>query len=164
MWAKSSHSACWCNERIWKCWLWTYRDLHNKSESCSVVSDSLLPHRLYSPWNSLGQNTGVGSLSLLHGIFPAQGLNPGLPHCRWILYQLSHKGSPHTNGKDFFLKPSLHQPPSHQERLTKALIALGKTYCLLPTEYQILTTSRLISVPIQVCLDPCIGYLARGCS
>ena len=46
------------------------------------------------PWNSLGQNTGVGSLSLLQGIFPTQGLNPGLPHCRRILYQLSHKGSP----------------------------------------------------------------------
>ena len=49
---------------------------------------------LYSPWNSPGQNTGVGSLSLLQGIFPTQGLNPGLPHCWWILYQLSHKGSP----------------------------------------------------------------------
>ena len=39
------------------------------------------------PWNSLGQNTGVGSLSLLQGIFPTQGLNPGLPHCQRILYQ-----------------------------------------------------------------------------
>ena len=52
------------------------------------------PHGLYSPWNSPGQNTGVGSLSLLQGIFPTQGLNPGLWHCRQILYQLSHKGSP----------------------------------------------------------------------
>ena len=43
-----------------------------------------------SPWNSPGQNTGVGSLSLLQGIFPTQGLNSGLPHCRQILYQLSH--------------------------------------------------------------------------
>ena len=59
-----------------------------------VVSDSLQNHELYSPWNSPGQNTGVGSLSLLQGIFLTQGLNPGLPHCRWILYQLSHKGSP----------------------------------------------------------------------
>ena len=58
------------------------------------MSDSLPPHRLYSPWNSPGQNTGVGGLSLLQGIFPTQGLNPGLPHCRQILYQLSHKGSP----------------------------------------------------------------------
>ena len=64
------------------------------SESCSIVSNSLQPHELYSWWNSLGQNTGVGSLSLLQEIFPIQGLNPGLPHCRQILYQLSHKGSP----------------------------------------------------------------------
>ena len=63
-------------------------------ESCSVVSNSLRPHGLYSPRNSPGQNTGVCSLSLLQGIFPTQGLNPGLPHCRQILYQLSHKGSP----------------------------------------------------------------------
>ena len=62
------------------------------SESRSVVSDSLRPHGLYSPGNSPGQNTGVGSLSLLPGIFPTQGLNPGLPHCGWILYQLSHNG------------------------------------------------------------------------
>ena len=57
-------------------------------------SDSLWPHGLYSPWNSPGQNTGVGSLSLLQGIFPTQGSNPDLPHCRRILYQLSHQGSP----------------------------------------------------------------------
>ena len=48
------------------------------------------PHGLYSPWNSPGQNTGVGSLSLLQQIFPTQGLL----HCRWILYQLSYEGSP----------------------------------------------------------------------
>ena len=65
----------------------------SESASCPVV-DSLRPHRLYSPWNSPGQNTGVGSLSLLQGIFPTQGLNPGLPHSRQILYQLSHRGSP----------------------------------------------------------------------
>ena len=65
------------------------------SESHSVVSDPLQPHRLYSPWNSPGQNTGVDSLLLLQKIFfPTQGSNPGLLHCRWILYQPSHKGSP----------------------------------------------------------------------
>ena len=64
------------------------------SESRSIMSDSLEPHGLYSPWNSPGRNTGVSSLSLLQGIFPTQGSNPGLPHCKWILYQLSHKGSP----------------------------------------------------------------------
>ena len=51
------------------------------------------PHGLYSPRNSPGQNTGVGSCSLLRGITPTQRLNLGLPHCRQILYQLSHKGS-----------------------------------------------------------------------
>ena len=55
---------------------------------------SLQPHGLYSPWNSPGQDTGVGSLSLLQGVFPTQGSNSGLLHCRWILYQLSRKGSP----------------------------------------------------------------------
>ena len=65
-----------------------------ESESRSVLSDSLQPHGLYSPWNSPGQNTGVGSLSLFQGIFPTEGSNPGLPHCRWILYHLSHQGSP----------------------------------------------------------------------
>ena len=65
-----------------------------QSESHSVVSDSLRPHALYSPWNSPHQNTGVGSLSLLQRIFPIQGSNPGLLHCRRILYQLNHKGSP----------------------------------------------------------------------
>ena len=44
--------------------------------------------------DSPGKNTGVGCLSLLQGIFPTQGLNPGLQHCRQILYCLSHQGSP----------------------------------------------------------------------
>ena len=57
----------------------------------------LQTHRLYGPWNSLGQNTRVGSVSLLQGIFPTQGLNSGFLHCRQIPYQLSHKGSPVTD-------------------------------------------------------------------
>ena len=64
------------------------------SESCSVMSDSLQSHGVYSPWNSPGQNTGVGSHSVLQRIFPTQGSNPGLPHCWRVLYQLSHQGSP----------------------------------------------------------------------
>ena len=65
----------------------------------SVMSDSLQPDGLYSPWNSPGQNPGVGRLSCFQGIFPTQGSNPGLPHCRRILYQLSHKGSPKNTGR-----------------------------------------------------------------
>ena len=48
------------------------------------------------PWNSPGQNTGVSSCPLPQGIFPTQWSNPGLPHCRQILYHLSHQGSPRT--------------------------------------------------------------------
>ena len=62
------------------------------------MSDSLQPHGQYSPWNSPGQNTGVGSLntdvgslSFLQGIFPTQGSIQGLLHCRGILYQLSYQ-------------------------------------------------------------------------
>ena len=58
------------------------------------VFDSLQPYGLHSPWNSQGQNTGVGSFSLLQGIFPTKRSNLCLPHCRQILYQLSHQGSP----------------------------------------------------------------------
>ena len=64
-----------------------------KCESRSVVSESLWPHRLYSPWGSPGQKTGVGSCSLLQEIIPTQVSNPGLPNCRQILYQLSYHGS-----------------------------------------------------------------------
>ena len=78
----------------------------HESESHSVTSNSLQPHGLYSPWNSPGQNTGVGSLSLLQGIIPTQGSNPGLPHCRQIIYQLSYQRSPnrYININNFFFK------------------------------------------------------------
>ena len=116
-------------------WITEIMDLYRKwSASRSVVSHSLQPHGLYSPWNSPGQNTGVGSQfpspadlpnpgikpgssalqvdslpaeppgktkntglgshSLLQQILQTQGLNPGLLHCRRILYQLSHQGCP----------------------------------------------------------------------
>ena len=60
------------------------------TQSCPTFCDS---HGLYSPWNFPGQNTGVGSRSLLQGIFLTQGSNPGLPHCKQILYQMNHQGS-----------------------------------------------------------------------
>ena len=67
--------------------------------NCSIFSDSLQPHglspdRILCPWNSPDKNIGVGCHSLLQVIFPSQGLNPGLPHCRQILYYLSHQESP----------------------------------------------------------------------
>ena len=62
------------------------------AQSCPTLCDPT--DRLYSSWNSPGENPGVGSLSLLQGIFPIQGSNPGLTCCRQILYQLSHSGGP----------------------------------------------------------------------
>ena len=65
------------------------------AQSCLTLwPHELEPAKLLCLWNSPGKNTGVGRHSLLQGIFPAQGLNPGLPHCRQILYLLSHLGSP----------------------------------------------------------------------
>ena len=63
--------------------------------SRSVVSNSPQPHglqptRLLHPWDFPGKSTGVGCHFLLQGIFPIQGLNPGLLHCRQTLYRLSH--------------------------------------------------------------------------
>ena len=71
----------------------------SQSVSCSVASDSLRPRglqpvRLFCPQDSPGKNPGVGCHSLLQGIFPTQGLNLGLLHCRQILYHLNHQGSP----------------------------------------------------------------------
>ena len=70
----------------------TMEGFGNISESRSVMSDSLQPHGLFSPWTSPGQNIGVGSCSLLQGIFPTQGSNQGLLHCRQIFYHLNQWG------------------------------------------------------------------------
>ena len=59
---------------------------------CSPMDCSLPGSSVHG--ESPGKNTGVGCHALLHGIFPTQRSNPGLPHCRWILYHLSHHGSP----------------------------------------------------------------------
>ena len=66
--------------------LWFHCEVEGKALSLRL-------HGISSQWNSPGQNTGVGSLSLLQGIFPSQGSNPGLLHCKRILYQLSQQGS-----------------------------------------------------------------------
>ena len=60
------------------------------TQSCPTLWDP----KDYTAYGILQAGTLVVSLSLLQGIFPTQGLNPGLPHCRWILYQLSHQGGP----------------------------------------------------------------------
>ena len=90
------------------------------------MPDSLGPHGLYNPWNSPGQNTGVGSLPLLQGIFSTQRLNPGLLHYRQILYQLSHKGSPMVvNVRDNLIK--------RNARVFLVLCLFIQLFCLLRT-------------------------------
>ena len=91
---KEQASPPWCFYRLLLQVSPLLHEMWKWSESHSVVSDSLWPHGLYSPWNSPGQNTRVDNPSLLQGIFPTQGLKPGLQNCRQTLYQLSHKGSP----------------------------------------------------------------------
>ena len=122
------------------------------------MSDCLWPH-------GLSQNTGVGSISLLRGIFPTQGLNSGLPHCRWILYHLSHKWSPNIKKPGTILKvlQGWISPGTPSELLSDphkktSLLPWGHTYCLpkhciyqldllLPdsTNYSCLQKSNLLS-------------------
>ena len=64
-----------------------------KRQSCPTLCDPTEPTRLLSPRNVPGKSTGVGCHFFLQGIFPTQGLNLGLSHCRQTLYRLSHQGS-----------------------------------------------------------------------
>ena len=104
------------------------------SESGSVMSESSQPHGLYSPRNSLGQNTGIGTLSLLQEIILTQGLNPGLLHCRRILYQLSHNGSPFSSAWHDYSHFNKNQTfPQHRkvyfsyyDKITKQALQKGK--------------------------------------
>ena len=61
------------------------------------------------PWDSSGKNTGVSSHSLLQGFFPTQESNPGLLHCRWILYHLSYQGSHTYTHKTVIYPPQLRK-------------------------------------------------------
>ena len=85
-WPKDWTQDSWIAGRFFTIWA------TGKSQSHSVVSHSLWPHELYSPWNSPGQNTRVGNLSLF------QGSNPGLPHCRQILLPAEPQGKPKNTG------------------------------------------------------------------
>ena len=112
-------------------------DNGSESESRSVASSSWRPHGLYSPWSSPGQNTGVGNLSLLQGVFATQGLNPGLPHCRWILYQQSHKGSPRILQWVVYPFSSGSSQPRNQDnvRLTHKIMMRGKDQGVSPVSF-----------------------------
>ena len=93
---KNNSKPVW--RRLQKFTIRNKKDLNTGRDSTflgrKVMSDSLQLHGRYSPWNSPGQNTAVGSRSLLQEIFPTRESNPGLPYCRWILYHLNHQESP----------------------------------------------------------------------
>ena len=111
-WRGGEFGGEWTHVYVWPNPFTVHQNYHNIVNLCrvcvcsvaSVVSDSLRhyglqPARLLCPWDSPGKNTRVGCHALLQGIFPTQGLNPHLCllHCRWILYLLSHLGSPQSS-------------------------------------------------------------------
>ena len=106
--------------------------VQSESESRSVVSNCLQPHGLYSPWNFPGQNTGVGSHSLLQEIFQTQGLNRGLLCCRRILYQMNHQGS--YNAISFWNASSL---PKSREKEYIILVMLVQISSITSHEFYI---------------------------
>ena len=107
------------------------------------MSDCLWPYGLFSPWNSPGQNTGVGSLSLLQGISPTQGSNPGLPHCGWTLYHQSHKGSLYLVFKKLVRIWALIDGLSFSSRFTLFASSVKWHTCPLPTGDKALTMEAL---------------------
>ena len=115
------------------------------SESCSVVSDSLRPHGLYSPWNSPGQYTGVSSCSLLQGMFPTQESNPGLPHCKWILYQLSHLGSPKKQEKSQINNLTLHLKQKEKAEQKKCKVSRKKEIIKIRAEINEIEMKKTIA-------------------
>ena len=64
------------------------------TQLCPSLCDPMERATLLHPWDTPGKNTVVSCHSLLQGIFPNWGSNPGFPYCRQILYHLSHQGSP----------------------------------------------------------------------
>ena len=109
------------------------------------MSDSLRPHGLQPtwllcPWNFPGKSTGVGCHFLLQGISPTQGSNLGLPHCRQMLYHLSHQGSPRI--LEWVLFPSPGGPDPLPAELQ------GKPLCL-STLSQVLFIHRSLAKPLR---------------
>ena len=105
----------------------------------SIMSNSLIPYGLQParplcPWDSPGKNTGVGCHALLQGIFPTQGSNPGLLHCRRILYRLSHQGS--QENFNFVLGTFFRPSRQNREMLNCSKPAFGKqeVQCILEPE------------------------------
>ena len=138
----TGHSLPTCQGSIAWIDLFSEAVLHNcptqsESENHSVVSDSQQPHdlqpsRLLHPWNSLDKSTGVGCHVLFQGTFLTQGSNPGLPHCRRILYHLSHQGSSN-------MVLLLYQLSTAHDNSSPNLMASNKHLSVLPGFERIIT-------------------------
>ena len=128
-----------------------------KKVKVKVTQSSVRLFEDRSPWNSLGQNTGVGNLSLLQGIFPTQRSNSDLPHCRQILYQLSHKGRPRILKWVAYPFSSRSSQPNYQSWRTCLMFSRGLylrfslmklripwTVCLLPLKARSPNPSKLL--------------------
>ena len=123
--------------------------------SRSVVSDTVWPHGLQPasflcPWDSPGKNIGVGSHSLLQGIFPTQGSNPGLLYCRWILYCVSHHINCICLCSFFFFLPSDYSGVGESKELTREDFTQRAPECLIGSENR--TSKTLCKANIQVSL------------
>ena len=123
--------------------------------SPALQADSLPAEPQRKPKN------GVGSLSLLQGIFPTQGLNPSHPHCRWILYQLSHKGSPITAGFLLLLKfilllavPGLHCWEGFSSVVVSRGNFLGEVFGLFSAVASLVVEHRIQSARVSVVAAP----------
>ena len=106
----------------------------------SVVSDSLWLHGLWPamllyPWDFPGKNTGVGCHSLFHGIFPTQGSNPGLLHCRQIPYHLSHQGSPPRLCLNTFKAGKFPASPEHPSLCQTVWVERSPSYARLKSAF-----------------------------
>ena len=110
------------------------------TQSCPALCDLMdymYPARLLCPWDSPGQNTGVGCHALLQGMSSSQGLNPGLLHWRKILYCLSHQGS--KNRKEFYWSQTENYSlevnfPEHSEKLPGSSRVFSTISCLVRTK------------------------------
>ena len=94
-----------------KCKMKLERKKKDSTKFCPTLCDPMV--QLLCPWESPSKNTGMGCYFLLQGIFPMQGLNPGLLHCRQTLYPLSHQRSPKQVGGSLQIPACLQSPLPH---------------------------------------------------
>ena len=141
---------------MWKCKCW--------SLSCVRLFVTLwtVAARLLCPWKSPGKNTGVGCHSLLHVIFLTQGSNPGLLHCRQILYHLSYQGSPVSSGSAVYYRTWMIFQYATYAFINITVLKLnepstdGSNVALLIGESN--STSTFWIFQLWICINPCITH------